>query len=121
MPSPSSRRATKRRRSSITEHSLHGINTPRQKAKSVTHVSGTFRHLSLRSLTTLKAEHALSVLLGAPPALRNNVPGSRLVGRLSNRGVSYEGTGYCGFRRCAARGRLGRLGAISSPGGPEQH
>ncbi|MDX8496581.1 hypothetical protein RFN29_34295, partial [Mesorhizobium sp. VK22B] len=42
--------ATKRRRSSITEHSLHGINTSRQKPKSVTHVSGTNRHLSLRSL-----------------------------------------------------------------------
>jgi hypothetical protein len=37
----SKRRATKRRRSSITEHSLHGINTSRQTAKSVTHVSGT--------------------------------------------------------------------------------
>ncbi|WP_204814884.1 MULTISPECIES: hypothetical protein, partial [Agrobacterium] len=35
-------------RSSITEVSLHGINTSR-KAKSVTHVSGTKRHLSLKS------------------------------------------------------------------------
>jgi hypothetical protein len=34
----------------ITEHSLHGINTSRQMAESVTHVSGTFCHLSLRSL-----------------------------------------------------------------------
>ncbi|WP_208722831.1 hypothetical protein, partial [Rhizobium vallis] len=42
-------RATNRRRSSITEVSFHGINTSRQKAKSVTHVSGTKRHLSLRS------------------------------------------------------------------------
>ncbi|MBR0554054.1 hypothetical protein J5J10_00005, partial [Ciceribacter sp. L1K23] len=32
-----------------TEISLHGINTSRQKAKSVTHVFGTKRHLSLRS------------------------------------------------------------------------
>ncbi|MDA5641582.1 hypothetical protein, partial [Agrobacterium sp. ST15.13.013] len=33
-----------------TEVSLHGINTSR-KAKSVTHVSGTKRHLSLKSDT----------------------------------------------------------------------
>ncbi|MFN3549207.1 MAG: hypothetical protein ACK4U0_17105, partial [Mesorhizobium sp.] len=39
---------TKRTRSSITELSFHGINTSR-KAKSVTHVSGTKRHLCLRS------------------------------------------------------------------------
>ncbi|WP_210289877.1 hypothetical protein, partial [Rhizobium sp. BK196] len=31
--------------------SFHGINTSRQKAKSVTHVSGTKRHLSLGSGT----------------------------------------------------------------------
>jgi hypothetical protein len=41
------RRATKRRRSSITELYFHGIHTLRQKAKSVTHVSGTICHLSL--------------------------------------------------------------------------
>src|SRR4029079_9713232 len=73
MPSPSSRRATKRRRSSITEHALHGINTSRQMAKSVTHVSGTTCHLSLRSENqglsvpspppTL-AYHALNGILG---------------------------------------------------------
>src|SRR6266700_1674289 len=50
MASPSSRRATKRRRSSITELAFHGINTSRQKAKSVTHVSGTKCHLCLGSL-----------------------------------------------------------------------
>src|SRR3954465_3662519 len=44
MVSPSSTRATKRRRSSITELTFHGINTSRQKAKSVTHVSGTKCH-----------------------------------------------------------------------------
>src|SRR5262245_1198912 len=50
--SPSNRRATKRRRSSITEHSFHGIHTSRlQKAKSVTHVSGTKCHLCLGPLT----------------------------------------------------------------------
>jgi hypothetical protein len=48
MLSPSSSRATKRRRSSITEVSFHGINTSRQKTKSVTYVSGTKRHLSRR-------------------------------------------------------------------------
>ncbi|WP_222392066.1 hypothetical protein, partial [Rhizobium leguminosarum] len=40
---------TNRRRSSMTEVSLHGINTSRSKTESVTHVSGTKRHLSLRS------------------------------------------------------------------------
>ena len=35
-------RATNRRRSSITEHSFHGIDTSSSKAESVTHVSGTF-------------------------------------------------------------------------------
>ena len=49
--SPSSSRATKRSRSSITEHSFHGINTSRQKAESVTHVSGTGCHLCLGPLT----------------------------------------------------------------------
>src|SRR6516162_2630190 len=47
MLSPSSSRPTKRRRSSITELAFHGINTSRQKAKSVTHVSGTKCHLCL--------------------------------------------------------------------------
>src|SRR5882757_11263407 len=52
MASPSSRRATKRRRSSITELAFHGIHTSRQKkAKSVTHVSGTKCHLCLGPLT----------------------------------------------------------------------
>src|SRR6516165_3455214 len=51
MLSPSSSRPTKRRRSSITELAFHGINTSRQKAKSVTHVSGTKCHLCPRPLT----------------------------------------------------------------------
>src|SRR5580692_10502866 len=43
MASPSRSRATKRRRSSITELAFHGIYTSRRtKAESVTHVSGTF-------------------------------------------------------------------------------
>src|SRR3989442_9615931 len=49
--SPSSNFATNRRRSSITEHSFHGIDTSRSKAESVTHVSGTFCHLCLGPLT----------------------------------------------------------------------
>ena len=53
MPSPSSKRATNRKRSSITELSFHGINTSCQMTKSVTHVSGTNRHLSLEPLTLL--------------------------------------------------------------------
>src|ERR1700760_2549675 len=49
--SPSRRRATKRRRSSITELAFHGIDTSRgTKAESVTHVSGTFCHLCLGPL-----------------------------------------------------------------------
>src|SRR6516164_6553425 len=49
--SPSKSRPTNRRRSSITEHSSHGINTSRpKKAKGVTHVSGTICHLCLRPL-----------------------------------------------------------------------
>ena len=51
MPSPSKRQATKRRRSSITELTFPGINTSCQMAKSVTHVSGTFRYLCLGSLS----------------------------------------------------------------------
>jgi hypothetical protein len=54
MVSPSSNRATKRRRSSTTEDSFQGIGTSRQpslQAESVTHVSGTICHLCLGSLT----------------------------------------------------------------------
>jgi hypothetical protein len=40
--SPSSKRATNRRRSSITEHSFHGIDTSPVSRESVTYVSGTF-------------------------------------------------------------------------------
>jgi hypothetical protein len=43
-------RATNHRHSSMTEHSFHGISTSRPMAKSVTHVSGTVCHLSLRLL-----------------------------------------------------------------------
>src|ERR1700687_92693 len=54
MASPASRRATNCRRSSITEHSFHGITPPPlKKGKSVTYVSGTICHLCLRSLTLL--------------------------------------------------------------------
>src|SRR5215470_10373519 len=48
--SPPKRRATNRRRSSITELSFHGIHTLRKKAESVTHVSGTECHLCLGPL-----------------------------------------------------------------------
>lgn len=47
---PSSKLPTKRKRSSITEHSFHGISTPRKKPGSVTHVfGGTIRYLCLGS------------------------------------------------------------------------
>src|SRR5262249_6186711 len=54
MASPSRSRATKRRRSSTTEHSFQGIGTsrlPLSQAESVTHVSGTICHLCLGALT----------------------------------------------------------------------
>src|SRR5690348_13152068 len=48
MLSPSLSRITKRIRSSITEHSFHGIPFPAPfRRKSVTHVSGTFCYLCL--------------------------------------------------------------------------
>src|SRR5439155_9711317 len=49
--SPSRSRATKRRRSSITELAFHGIDTSRPKAESVTHVSGTKCHPCLGPLS----------------------------------------------------------------------
>src|SRR5579864_8426130 len=53
MASPSNRRATKRRRSSITELAFHGIYTSRRtKAESVTHVSGTKCHLCVGPLSS---------------------------------------------------------------------
>src|SRR3546814_2387105 len=51
MLSPFKSRATNRRRSSSTELSFHGINTSGQMPESVTHVSGTKRHLCLGSLS----------------------------------------------------------------------
>src|SRR5947209_8619602 len=61
MVSPSRRRATKRRRSSMTELAFHGIHTSRlQKAKSVTHVSGTNCHLCLGPLSDVIAPPPLS-------------------------------------------------------------
>src|SRR5208337_4733528 len=54
------RRATNCRRSSITEHSFHGIHSflPKR-GKSVTYVSGTICHLCVGSLTLI-AKHLLS-------------------------------------------------------------
>ncbi|MEW6598819.1 MAG: hypothetical protein AB1429_15150, partial [Pseudomonadota bacterium] len=45
-----------RRRSSITEHSFHGIDTSRAKAESVTHVSGTICHPCLGPLKLILLE-----------------------------------------------------------------
>src|SRR5437016_5830990 len=47
----SSNFATNRKRSSIAEHSFHGIDTSRSKAESVTYVSGTLCYLCLGPLT----------------------------------------------------------------------
>src|SRR5215207_3210416 len=59
--SPSRSCATNRRRSSITEHSFHGIHTSRfwEKAEGVTHVSGTNCHPCLGPLMPTKALHLL--------------------------------------------------------------
>src|SRR6266508_6619595 len=66
MASPSNRRATKRRRSSITELAFHGIHTSRpQKAKSVTHVSGTECHPCLGPLIRPKLRWATPMKAGA--------------------------------------------------------
>src|SRR6478609_7841057 len=70
MASPSSRRATKRRRSSVTEHSFQGISTSRQKAESVTHVSGTFCHLCLGSLRAHGVGHGIIQRVRAEKPLR---------------------------------------------------
>src|SRR5438552_18856407 len=51
--SPSSNFATNRKRSSITEHSFHGIDTSRSKAESVTYVSGTLCYLCLGPLNAV--------------------------------------------------------------------
>src|SRR5690606_11128772 len=84
--SPSRRRATKRRRSSITEHSFHGINTSGPKAKSVTHVSGTKRHLSLRLLTTLpERECRICSSGGCVPSIPGSCRARRAAPRRSGR------------------------------------
>src|SRR3546814_17939137 len=57
MLSPFKSRATNRRRSSSTELSFHGINTSGQMPESVTHVSGTTRHLCLGSLHCVRPGH----------------------------------------------------------------
>src|SRR3546814_10897809 len=62
MLSPFKSRATNRRRSSSTELSFHGINTSGQMPESVTHVSGTKRHLCLGSLTSARSEEHTSEL-----------------------------------------------------------
>src|ERR1700692_1124897 len=73
--SPSKRRATKRRRSSITELAFHGIYTSRRaKAESVTHVSGTFCHLCLGPLNLLKQQNR-------EPRMRAVQPGSNILFR----------------------------------------
>ena len=57
--SPSSSRATNRRRSSITERSFHGIHASPGKGEGVTHVSGTICHLCLGPLSSPPHPHAL--------------------------------------------------------------
>src|SRR6516225_10122414 len=69
--SPSSSRATNRRRSSITEHSFHGIHASPGKGEGVTHVSGTICHLCLGPLklrTRLSVAHPIDETPVFPPA-----------------------------------------------------
>src|SRR5712671_8195126 len=78
--SPSSSRATNRRRSSITEHSFHGIDTSPGKGKGVTHVSGTICHLCLGPLPGANlgflslARTKLDILFTRRPRLRWEQP-----------------------------------------------
>src|SRR5262245_54735492 len=69
--SPSSSLTTNRRRSSITEHSFHGIDTSPGNRESVTYVSGTFRFLCLGPLKGLGIEN--QVLLPAVGPLWNEL------------------------------------------------
>src|SRR5215204_2307651 len=61
--SPSRSCATNRRRSSITEHSFHGIHTSRfwEKAEGVTHVSGTNCHPCLGPLKSVQEVRRLGL------------------------------------------------------------
>src|SRR3981081_1497855 len=80
--SPSSSRATNRRRSSITEHSFPGIHASPGKGKGVTHVSGTICHLCLVSLTLGRLPHFEGDDLGFLPRFlpRTGIP-CRKMGR----------------------------------------
>src|SRR5215218_5882450 len=66
--SPSRSCATNRRRSSITEHSFHGIHTSRfwEKPEGVTHVSGTNCHPCLGPLTLPRRHTRLDQALTGP-------------------------------------------------------
>src|SRR5438034_952124 len=70
--SPSRSRATKRRRSSITELAFHGIDTSRPKAESVTHVSGTKCHPCLGPLTRCRTPDTSGSSARHPGAERRN-------------------------------------------------
>src|ERR1700730_15507200 len=91
MASPSRSRATKRRRSSITELAFHGIYTSRRtKTESVTHVSGTFCHLCLGPLIKDLAIMLIIAKLMCPQGVRNASAGSRIVRRFDrSRLISY--------------------------------
>src|SRR5262245_35806764 len=73
MASPSSRRATKRRRRCIAEHSFQAISTSRQKAQSVTHVSGTKCHLCLGSLNQMLSQNLRKAFRGRAHAMHTPI------------------------------------------------
>src|SRR5262252_4349553 len=88
MASPSRSRATKRRRSSITELAFHGIDTSRRtKAESVTHVSGTFCHLCLGPLTCAyrKSHPAILMVQSAQDRAADDIPDP--LNAAGNRGI----------------------------------
>src|SRR5829696_1090968 len=74
--SPSRSCATNRRRSSITEHSFHGIHTSRfwEKPEGVTHVSGTNCHPCLGPL--INGLEGISAKFDQTPSGKRNSPRS---------------------------------------------
>src|SRR5882672_9021943 len=82
--SPSSNLATNCRRSSITEHSFHGIDTSRSIAESVTHVSGTPCYLCVGPLKRL------GLAKPSPPPPRGTPVGPFIHRHVAPGGASFQ-------------------------------
>src|SRR6185503_14236033 len=101
--SPSSSLATNRRRSSITEHSFHGIDTsPGLSRESVTYVSGTFWVLCLGPLKAYDPD-AVVDLLDADPLAGKRVRDADLFAVHADASAS-------GHERIAIMQRVGQVG-----------